>query len=112
MSRRASLLGAAELFRTTAFVSWERTGVGGGVPADHVGRGSGHRGHDAKIAVYVSDEELWGLEQARLALRADHGVSVDRGRVVRESVAVLLAGLQERGEDSMLVRRLRQEPGE
>jgi hypothetical protein len=65
--------------------------------------------HDAKITVYVSGEELLALEHARLALRAHHGVAVDRGRVVREAVAVMLADLQDNGADSMLVRRLRRD---
>jgi hypothetical protein len=59
--------------------------------------------------VYVSDEELLALEHSRLALRAAHGVAVDRGRVVREAVAIMLADLEENGENSMLVRRLRQD---
>jgi hypothetical protein len=45
-------------------------------------------------------------------LRAKHGLAVDRGRMVREAIAVLLADLEEYGEDSMLVRRLRQESGQ
>jgi hypothetical protein len=60
----------------------------------------------------VSHEELLALEHARLALRARHGLAVDRGRVVREAIAVLLADLEEYGEESMLVRRLRQESGQ
>jgi hypothetical protein len=63
--------------------------------------------HDEKITVYVSADELVALETARLALRAQHGVAADRGRIVREAVAVLLADLADRGEDSVLVRRLR-----
>lgn len=70
---------------------------------------SGRRKHDSKITVYVSGEELLSLEQARLVLRGEHGIAVDRGRVVREAVAVLLADLEERGENSVLVRRLWQE---
>jgi hypothetical protein len=31
---------------------------------------------------------------------------VDRGRLVREAVALVLADLEERGRDSMLVQRL------
>ena len=63
--------------------------------------------HDEKITVYVSADELLALESARLALRAEHGVAADRGRIVREAVSVLLADLAERGEESVLVRRLR-----
>jgi hypothetical protein len=34
-------------------------------------------------------------------------VAADRGRIVREAIAVILADLGERGEDSVLVRRLK-----
>jgi hypothetical protein len=63
--------------------------------------------HEEKITVYVSPDELFALEQARLVLRAEHGIAVDRGRMVRESVAELLVDLDAHGEDSMIVRRLR-----
>jgi hypothetical protein len=63
--------------------------------------------HDEKITVYISADELVALEGARLALRAQHGVAADRGRIVREAISVLLADLTERGEDAILVRRLR-----
>jgi hypothetical protein len=62
--------------------------------------------HDAKITVYISADELVALESARLSLRALHGVAADRGRLVREAVSVILADFAERGEDSVLVRRL------
>jgi hypothetical protein len=67
---------------------------------------SGRQRHDEKITVYISAPELLALEQTRLTLRAEHGLTVDRGRVVREAVAVLLADFEEHGESSMLVRRL------
>jgi hypothetical protein len=63
--------------------------------------------HDEKITVYISADELIALETARLTLRGHHGVAADRGRIVREAIAVLLADLEERGEDAVLVRRLR-----
>jgi hypothetical protein len=63
--------------------------------------------HDEKITVYISADELVALETARLSLRAQHGVAADRGRIVREAVAVLLADFAEHGEDSVLVRRLK-----
>ena len=63
--------------------------------------------HDEKITVYLSAEELLGLESARLVLRGQHGVAADRGRIVREAIAVILADLEERGDESVLVRRLR-----
>ncbi|MFE1437527.1 hypothetical protein [Streptomyces sp. NPDC058739] len=70
-------------------------------------RPSGRERHDEKITVYVSAEELMDLEHARLVLRGEHGLAVDRGRIVREAVAVVLADLETRGEASILVRRLR-----
>ncbi|WP_327693926.1 hypothetical protein [Streptomyces sp. NBC_00459] len=70
-------------------------------------RPSGRERHDEKITVYVSAEELMDLEHARLVLRGEHGLAVDRGRIVREAVAVVLADLESRGDASILVRRLR-----
>lgn len=63
--------------------------------------------HEEKITVYISSEELLRLEQARLALRSEFGISVDRGRVVREAIAAALDEIDTVGEDSELVRRLR-----
>jgi hypothetical protein len=63
--------------------------------------------HDEKITVYISAEELLALESARLTLRGQYGVAADRGRIVREAINVLLADLAERGEDSVLVQRLK-----
>ena len=63
--------------------------------------------HDEKITVYISADELLALESARLTLRGQHGVAADRGRIVREAISVLLADLGERGDESVLVRRLR-----
>jgi hypothetical protein len=57
--------------------------------------------------VYVSADELIDLEHARLSLRREHGLAVDRGRIVREALAVVLADLEAKGEQSILVRRLR-----
>ncbi|MDT7628214.1 MAG: hypothetical protein QOI50_144 [Pseudonocardiales bacterium] len=75
--------------------------------AGAVKRGSGRTRHDAKITVYVSGDELLALEHARLNLRGSHDLIVDRGRLVREAVAVLLADFDEHGEESVIVRRLR-----
>ena len=70
-------------------------------------RGSGRIRHDEKITVYVSTEELLALENARLQLRAQ-GVAADRGRIVREAIAIALADLDLRGTESALVTRLDQ----
>jgi hypothetical protein len=73
------------------------------------GRTSGRERHDEKITVYVSQDELVAIEQARLVLRAEHGVAVDRGRLVREAVAEMLIDLEAHGEASVVVQRLRPE---
>jgi hypothetical protein len=70
-------------------------------------RPTGRERHEEKITVYVSPEELVDLEQAKLILRAQHGLAVDRGRIVREALAMLIADLETKGDDSILVRRLR-----
>lgn len=69
-------------------------------------RGSGRVRHEEKITVYVSRDELLALERARLTLRAEHAMAVDRGRIVREALAATLDDLTLRGPDSELVRRL------
>lgn len=102
MTRHVSLPGATELFRSTTAPAQR----GGHAAPNPPRTGSGRQKHDSKITVYVSGEELVALEQARLLLRAQHGLPVDRGRIVREAVAVLLADLDENGEHSVLVRRL------
>ena len=68
-------------------------------------RASGREKHTQKITVYLSAEELLDLERARLALLR-YGAAADRGRIVREAIAVLLADLDARGNDSLLARRI------
>ncbi len=58
------------------------------------------------MTVYVTADELLDLEHARLSLRRAHGIAVDRGRLVREAISIVLADLDERGADSDLVGRL------
>lgn len=97
-SRRVSLPGVAELLRPPA-----RS------PAAEIGRqASGRESHSQKITVYMSGSELIDLERARLALRS-YGITADRGRIVREAIAILLADLDSAGEDSLVARRLRGE---
>jgi hypothetical protein len=55
----------------------------------------------------LSSAELIDLERAKLTLRG-YGLTADRGRIVRESLAVLLADLDVNGEESLLARRLRE----
>jgi hypothetical protein len=69
---------------------------------------SGRVRHDEKMTVYVTAEELLDLEHARLSLRRTHGLAVDRGRLVREAVAIALADLDANGDESVLVQRLMQ----
>ncbi len=68
---------------------------------------SGREKHDEKITVYLSPDELFDIDQARLTLRGDLGLAVDRGRIVRESIAVIVADLEAKGDQSILARRLR-----
>ena len=112
MSRRVNLPAADDLFRPTdspveVEPAPERR-VRAVPPADdtRARRPSGRVRHDEKMTVYVTADELLDIEHARLALRRDHGLAVDRGRLVREALAVVLADLEERGEESELVRRL------
>jgi hypothetical protein len=95
-SRRVSIPGVAELLRPAApdpVASDER-------------QATGREKHDQKITVYLSAAELLDLEHARLALRR-FGFVIDRGRLVREAIAILLADLDARGKDSLVARRVR-----
>jgi hypothetical protein len=67
---------------------------------------TGRERHDQKITVYLSADELIDLEHARLKLRR-FGFVLDRGRLVREAIAILLADLDARGIDSLIARRIR-----
>ena len=109
MPRRVGLPGAAELFRPTAgpeVVPAPAAPQGNGDGSAAAAQGSGRVRHEEKITVYVSSDELLALEQARLTLRAQHGVAVDRGRIVRTAIGLAMADLAERGGESDLVRGL------
>jgi hypothetical protein len=95
-SRRVSLPGVAELLRP----------VGPGPASDSGRQASGREAHPQKITVYLSADELLDLERARLALLA-RGIGVDRGRLVREAIAVLIADLEAGINVSVIARRLR-----
>ena len=69
-------------------------------------KSSGRVRHDEKMTVYVTAGELLDIEHARLSLRRDQGLAVDRGRLVREAIAIALEDLEENGDDSVLVQRL------
>jgi hypothetical protein len=109
MSSPVGLAAAAEFLppgNSEGAGSEERVPLVAATDGSSARRGSGRVRHDEKITVYVSAEELLALEQARLTLRARHGMAVDRGRIVREAIAAMLADLETGGEDSELVRRL------
>jgi hypothetical protein len=150
MSRRASLPGASELFRTTsssaalaeAEAATEQPATDptskppgkstAGAPQGQSTAGdntspstrgrdrgrqslrptsaqpSGRQRHDEKITVYLSSDELVALDDAKSLLYRELAIKVDRGRIVREAVAVVVADLQAKGEASILARRLRE----
>ncbi len=131
MSRRVTLPGADELFRKTTLsavpeVEVETTSADSDrqvsltttqpkkvrttarrKPNQLDKAPSGREKHDEKITVYLSPDELFDLEQARLMLRGDLGLAVDRGRIVREALAVIIADLESKGDQSIIARRLR-----
>ena len=112
MPRRVSLPAADDLFRPTARAEEQAAApTKGSDDADQDGRKkpSGRVRHDEKMTVYITSDELLDLEHARLVLRRSHGLAVDRGRVVREAVALVLADFEARGDESALVRRLTEE---
>jgi hypothetical protein len=133
MARRVSLPSADSLFRTTEEEKAQKAAAAGeaglrqsggasrlrratvhAVPdpdpsqedAGVLRRPSGRVKHDEKMTVYVTSGELLQLEHARLSLRSEHGLVVDRGRLVREAMALVLADLELNGEASALVRLL------
>jgi hypothetical protein len=108
LSRRVSVPGADELFRRTG-VPHQDEPTDPEVPGETEAprAPSGRIRHDEKMTVYVTSEELLDLEGARLSLRRA-GLSVDRGRLVREAIAIALADLEHHGDDSLLVHRLTQ----
>ena len=111
-ARRVKVPAADDLFRATIDPAPSEPAPAEQTPAKKAARGtSGRVRHDEKMTVYVTSDELLELEHARLTLRSKHGVAVDRGRLVREAIAIALAGLEADGEQSILVRRLA-EPAE
>jgi hypothetical protein len=116
LSRRVRLPAADELFRSTTVPTQGRSaeedagepGQDGAEEASSSARNpSGRVRHDEKMTVYVTADELLDIEHARLSLRRA-GLSVDRGRLVREAIAIALADLDVNGDDSVLVHRLMQ----
>ena len=121
MPRRVTLPSADDLFRPTSQPADAPARPVSAVPdsppdstpdpgsdsgSDPGRRSSGRIRHDEKMTVYVTADELLDLEHARLELRRHHGLAVDRGRLVREAIAIALADLDLNGDDSVLVQRL------
>ena len=113
MARRVSLPAADDLFRRTAPAAEQTEQTEDGSESDAAPgqrrKPSGRVRHDEKMTVYVTSDELLDLEHARLVLRRTHGLAVDRGRLVREAIAMVLADFEANGDDSALVRRLTEE---
>jgi hypothetical protein len=63
--------------------------------------------HDEKVTFYCTASDLTRIERARLALRAEHRLASDRGRIVRAALTEILDDFEKRGADSALVARLR-----
>ena len=124
MSRRASLPGADELFRRTSPESKPQpvreqgttpqvskstrlqvaeetpSAAPANVPASKSPK------HNEKITFYCTRDDLMALERVRLELRSEHGVTADRGRIVRAALAYVLEDFEARSDDSILVRKL------
>ena len=120
MPRRVSMPAADDLFRPTAEPAAQPpAGEADATAAEPAAtaastepsRPSGRVRHDEKMTVYVTSAELLAIEQARLRLRSDHGLALDRGRLVREALGLVLADLEARGGDSDLVARLTEAEG-
>ena len=109
MARRVSVPRADDIFRPTGEIGPVRAVPDSG-PATEAPPGprrpSGRVRHDEKMTVYVTSDELLDLEHARLVLRRTHGLAVDRGRLVREAISLILADFEVHGDDSALVQRL------
>jgi hypothetical protein len=65
------------------------------------------RKHEEKVTFYCTPDELTRLERVRLALRADHRLATDRGRIIRAALSEILEEFESAGADSRLARRLR-----
>jgi hypothetical protein len=123
VSRRASLPGAEELFRRTERLGEKADPPKEGPQVDKAPKlqvaaptaGTEAEAppepkkaprHEEKVTFYCTSGDLMALERARLALRAEHGIAADRGRIVRASLAYILEDFEARGEDSLLLRKL------
>ncbi len=125
MSRRASLPGADELFRRTSGTEGPAE-QGSKIASRPVEKAPSQQvdvttnlqvaeatkkrpRHDEKVTFYCTAQDLMSLERARLALRAEHAVAADRGRIVRAALAYVLEDFEARAADSILLRKLRED---
>lgn len=115
MTKRAILPGADELFRKTTRQPEDDVRAAQSLESPSI---SGSKGtnlqvaeitkprHEEKVTFYCTGGELTRLERARLALRAEHKISADRGRLVRAALDEVLEDFESRGLNSALVKRL------
>jgi hypothetical protein len=122
VSRRASLPGAEELFRKTSGSRETRpsaetskqdakstklqVATAPAEPAPAAVKAKAPK-HEEKITFYCTPEDVMTIERTRLELRANYGLSADRGKIVRAALAYVLEDFNARGEDSVLLRKLR-----
>jgi hypothetical protein len=123
VSRRASLPGAEELFRKTSGSRETRpsaetskqdakstklqvaTAPAEAAPAPATKTKAPK--HEEKITFYCTPDDVMTIERTRLELRASYGLSADRGKIVRAALDYVLEDFSARGEDSVLLRKLR-----
>jgi len=101
MSRRVSLPGADELFRNTATLS--------AVPSQ---RENSEEITQAPVAAATQKNSVRQTPRRRVnafdrAPSGNLGLAVDRGRIVRESLSIIIADLEAKGDQSIIARRLR-----
>lgn len=114
--KRASLPGADELFRSTKQAKEQVDEPGEPQVSSQVSKGPNLQvaedpkrpRHEEKVTFYCTPDELVRLERARVALRADHRLPADRGRIVRAALSEILEDFESRGPSSALIRRLEQ----
>jgi hypothetical protein len=122
VSRRASLPGAEELFRKTSGSRETRPSAETSQqdakstklqvatpPAESAAPAAKSKApkHEEKITFYCTPDDVMTIERTRLELRANYGLSADRGKIVRAALAYVLEDFSARGEDSVLLRKLR-----
>lgn len=117
MSPRASLPGAEELFRPTKAARTEprprsaspqdpkSINLQVATPEPTAAPTKAPR-HEEKVTFYCTAADLMAIEQARLKLRAEHGIAADRGKIVRAALDYVLEDFEARTDDSILIRRL------